>query len=295
MFSMEITEDHGTTWFNESDDDLIRELLDNESPFFVLPQTFETEEAHLSKPRTNLVSEVYTESTAANTGLTDQSNGFHSRNAAVLEEKLMSKIDNKYTLKIRSCGNEMSDDGYKWRKYGQKSIKNSPHPRSYYRCTNPRCSAKKQVERSSQDSDTLVITYEGLHLHFTYTNFLLNQPQLIQPPTKRSKTNINQVQDRQFQETEAAQTQQIPALFSQTTLAAARFNHQDKLCDVGPQGLLEDMVPLMVRRPYNSTTLSSSTSCTSSYPSSPPSSSSSSLSWSPNIFTQYASVNSSTI
>lgn len=40
-----------------------------------------------------------------------------------------SKIEHKYTLKIKSCGKGMADDGYKWRKYGQKSIKNSPNPR----------------------------------------------------------------------------------------------------------------------------------------------------------------------
>lgn len=35
----------------------------------------------------------------------------------------------KYCLRIKSCGNVMADDGYKWRKYGQKSIKNTPNPR----------------------------------------------------------------------------------------------------------------------------------------------------------------------
>ncbi|TYJ10553.1 hypothetical protein E1A91_A11G215000v1 [Gossypium mustelinum] len=29
---------------------------------------------------------------------------------------------------------EAVDDGYKWRKYGKKSVKNSPNPRNYYKC-----------------------------------------------------------------------------------------------------------------------------------------------------------------
>lgn len=86
-----------------------------------------------------------------------------------------AKSESKYSLKIKCPGNNI-DDGYKWRKYGQKAIKNSPHPRSYYRCTNPRCFAKKQVERSAEDPETITITYEGLHMHYSYSQIQLSQP-----------------------------------------------------------------------------------------------------------------------
>ncbi|KAI4372042.1 hypothetical protein MLD38_010327 [Melastoma candidum] len=57
------------------------------------------------------------------------------------------------------------EDGYRWRKYGQKAVKNSPYPRSYYRCTTQKCAVKKRVERSFQDPTIVITTYEGQHNH----------------------------------------------------------------------------------------------------------------------------------
>lgn len=37
--------------------------------------------------------------------------------------------------------------------------------RSYYRCTNSKCTVKKRVERSSDDPAVVITTYEGQHCH----------------------------------------------------------------------------------------------------------------------------------
>ncbi|KAJ6312162.1 hypothetical protein OIU77_013837 [Salix suchowensis] len=55
-------------------------------------------------------------------------------------------------------------DGYNWRKYGQKHLKGSEFPRSYYKCTHPSCPVKKKVERSL-DGQVTEIIYKGQHNH----------------------------------------------------------------------------------------------------------------------------------
>lgn len=57
-----------------------------------------------------------------------------------------------------------TDDGYNWRKYGQKQVKGSEFPRSYYKCTHPSCPVKKKVERSL-DGQVTEIIYKGQHNH----------------------------------------------------------------------------------------------------------------------------------
>lgn len=56
------------------------------------------------------------------------------------------------------------EDGYNWRKYGQKLVKGNKFVRSYYKCTYPSCQAKKQVERS-HDECRSDINYLGNHHH----------------------------------------------------------------------------------------------------------------------------------
>ncbi|CAH1449575.1 unnamed protein product [Lactuca virosa] len=66
---------------------------------------------------------------------------------------------------------EILDDGFKWRKYGKKMVKNSPNPRNYYRCSAAGCSVKKRVERDVEDARYVITTYEGIHNHQRPSNY----------------------------------------------------------------------------------------------------------------------------
>nr|AZU90767.1 WRKY transcription factor 20 [Siraitia grosvenorii] len=74
------------------------------------------------------------------------------------------------------------DDGFTWRKYGQKEILGSRFPRGYFRCTHQKlyhCPAKKHVQRLDDDPYTFEVTYRGDHTcHMSST-----APSAPPPPT----------------------------------------------------------------------------------------------------------------
>ncbi|KAK6943732.1 WRKY domain [Dillenia turbinata] len=84
--------------------------------------------------------------------------------------------EDQKSIPITANGDRTSYDGYNWRKYGQKQVKGSEYPRSYYKCTHPNCPVKKKVERSF-DGQIAEIVYKGEHNH--------SKPQ----PAKRSSSS----------------------------------------------------------------------------------------------------------
>ncbi|KAK1381680.1 WRKY1 transcription factor [Heracleum sosnowskyi] len=98
---------------------------------------------------------------------TNESGDFkdHHRDVSNKRKALPTWKDQVKICSDNGVGNS-ADDGYSWRKYGQKDILGAKHPRSYYRCTYKKtrtCHATKQVQKSDNDPAIFEITYKGKH------------------------------------------------------------------------------------------------------------------------------------
>ncbi|XP_022761163.1 probable WRKY transcription factor 53 [Durio zibethinus] len=82
------------------------------------------------------------------------------------KRKMLPRWTNQVRVSSESLLEGHQDDGFNWRKYGQKDILGAKYPRSYYRCTyrnTKNCLATKQVQRSDEDPSIFEVTYRGTH------------------------------------------------------------------------------------------------------------------------------------
>ncbi|KAL8188804.1 hypothetical protein R6Q57_029559 [Mikania cordata] len=92
---------------------------------------------------------------------------------------------------------ESLDDGYKWRKYGQKEILNSKYPRAYYGCSlryTHGCCAKKHVHRSTEDPCTFEVVYSGKHTCPAVLCSSLHVNQNLSKDIKEDGEHVDQLQ-----------------------------------------------------------------------------------------------------
>jgi len=106
---------------------------------------------------------VKTENTSSKQSFTPESNSTSEQNN-YNNNGSQSNYNNYQSQPQVQILSRRSDDGYNWRKYGQKQVKGSENPRSYYKCTYPNCPTKKKVERGL-DGQITEIVYKGSHNH----------------------------------------------------------------------------------------------------------------------------------
>ncbi|KAL6529510.1 hypothetical protein OROGR_015133 [Orobanche gracilis] len=161
-----------------------------------------------------------------NTKACEEEEGSDGKSKNVISRKKEKKQKEPRFAFMTKSETENLEDGYRWRKYGQKAVKNSPFPRSYYRCTSQKCGVKKRIERSSEDPSVVITTYEGQHNHHSPATIrggssTMPTPSLLLPPPPLASSFP---QDLQFFPSTAAQQNYTPS----SNYFEHLFNHHNQ-------------------------------------------------------------------
>ncbi|CAA2998233.1 probable WRKY transcription factor 57 [Olea europaea subsp. europaea] len=176
----------------------------------------------------------------------DSSAKLPAETASKARKKVQKRIRQPRFAFVTKSEVDHLEDGYRWRKYGQKAVKNSPFPRSYYRCTNSKCIVKKRVERSSDDPSVVITTYEGQHCHHSvgYPRGGLISPDLASFASRLSPS-VHYPAGLQI-----SQENSLHIVQSQNVPAAGKIGEVQESISSQPQvdqGLLGDIVPSGMR------------------------------------------------
>ncbi|KAF8118410.1 hypothetical protein N665_0005s0173 [Sinapis alba] len=157
-----------------SDESFINPFMDN---FDFTDLIFDVDEGgnngfiqeETSSPISIVSSETFTgESGGSVSGITTlskkESSTFDCKSRGSKEGETTKEMGHRVAFRTRSKIDVM-DDGYKWRKYGKKSVKNNTNKRNYYKCSSEGCIVKKRVERDGDDAAYVITTYDGVHNH----------------------------------------------------------------------------------------------------------------------------------
>ncbi|KAD5507591.1 hypothetical protein R6Q59_031612 [Mikania micrantha] len=130
---------------------------------------------------------------------------------------------------------DILDDGYRWRKYGQKVVKGNPNPRSYYKCTSTGCTVRKHVERASHDLKSVITTYEGKHNHD------------VPAARNNGHNSITQAQSVQ-----SSQVHNTMARFDRTQYGTRGYGYGVNLSQMAMAGLVPNQAKIPVQLPVHS-------------------------------------------
>ncbi|KAK7399450.1 hypothetical protein VNO78_10632 [Psophocarpus tetragonolobus] len=98
--------------------------------------------------------------------------GFDDHHLGISAMKMKKIKARRKVREPRFCFKTMSDvdvldDGYKWRKYGQKVVKNTQNPRSYYRCT-------QYARNALFENKAFVVSENDNGVNFCQKDFLID-------------------------------------------------------------------------------------------------------------------------
>lgn len=173
-------------------------------------------------PESSITADGSSRSDDMNKSFTD----YQDREDASKKRKLQTSWTEQVKVNSDNGLEGPGDDGYSWRKYGQKDILGAKHPRSYYRCTyrqGRNCWATKQVQRSDEDPTIFEITYKGTHTCKQLKNAAPPPASPEKPELKSNNSRCDQLEQNPMLSnfksnlrvtTEILDIQEMPAHFS---------------------------------------------------------------------------------